>query len=35
VLRFDGDGRIIAGSADYDQLTIMIRLRHIDAPAAT
>jgi steroid delta-isomerase-like uncharacterized protein len=35
VLRFDSDGRIIAGSAYYDQLTIMIQLGHIDAPAAT
>jgi steroid delta-isomerase-like uncharacterized protein len=35
VLRFDGDGRIIAGSAYYDQLTIMIQLGHIDAPSAT
>ena len=35
VLRFDSDGRIIAGSAYYDQLTIMIQLGHIDAPTAT
>jgi hypothetical protein len=35
VLHFDGDGRIIAGSAYDDQLTIMIQLPHIDAPAAT
>jgi steroid delta-isomerase-like uncharacterized protein len=35
VLRFDDDGRIIAGSAYYDQLTIMIQLGHIDAPTTT
>ena len=35
VLRFDSDGRIIAGSAYYDRLTLMIQLGHIDAPAAT
>jgi steroid delta-isomerase-like uncharacterized protein len=35
VLRFDNDGRIIAGSAYYDQLTIMIQLGHIDAPTGT
>jgi steroid delta-isomerase-like uncharacterized protein len=35
VLRFDSDGRIIAGSAYYDQLTIMTQLGHIDAPAGT
>jgi steroid delta-isomerase-like uncharacterized protein len=35
VLHFDHDGRIIAGSVYYDQLTIMIQLGHIDAPATT
>jgi steroid delta-isomerase-like uncharacterized protein len=35
VLRFSDEGRIIAGSAYYDQLTLMIQLGHIDAPAAT
>ena len=35
VFRFDDDGRIIAGSAYYDQLTFMIQLGHIDAPATT
>ncbi len=35
VFRFDSDGRIIAASAYYDQLTIMIQLGHIDAPTAT
>jgi predicted ester cyclase len=35
VLRFDGAGRVVAGSAYYDQLTIMIELGHIDAPAST
>ena len=35
VFRFDSDGRIIAASAYYDQLTILIQLGHIDAPTAT
>jgi steroid delta-isomerase-like uncharacterized protein len=35
VLRFDSDGRIIAASAYYDQLTIMIQLGHMDPPTAT
>jgi steroid delta-isomerase-like uncharacterized protein len=34
VLRFDPDGRIIGGSAYYDQLTALIQLGHVEAPAA-
>jgi steroid delta-isomerase-like uncharacterized protein len=34
VLRLNSDGRIIAASAYYDQLTIMIQLGHIDDPTA-
>ena len=32
VLRFDSDGRIISGSAYYDQLTVMIQLGHMELP---
>jgi steroid delta-isomerase-like uncharacterized protein len=34
VLRFDSDGRIIGGSAYYDQLTALIQLGHVEPPAA-
>jgi ketosteroid isomerase-like protein len=33
VLRFEPDGRIIDGTAYYDQLTAMIQLGHMEPPA--
>jgi steroid delta-isomerase-like uncharacterized protein len=33
VLRFDSEGRIIGGSAYYDQLTVMTQLGHLEPPA--
>ena len=32
VLRFDSHGRIIGGSAYYDQLTVMTQLGHMEPP---
>jgi len=31
VLRFDDDGRIVGGSAYYDQLSLLVQLGHIEA----
>ncbi len=33
VLRFDADGRIIGGSAYYDQATVLLQLGHMEPPA--
>jgi len=33
VLRFGSDGKIVGGAAYYDQLTIMVQLGHLQAPA--
>jgi steroid delta-isomerase-like uncharacterized protein len=33
VLRFGSDGKIVGGTAYYDQLTIMVQLGHVQAPA--
>jgi steroid delta-isomerase-like uncharacterized protein len=33
VLHFGSDGKIVSGAAYYDQLTIMVQLGHLQAPA--
>ena len=33
VLRFGSDGKIVGGAAYYDQLTILVQLGHLQAPA--
>jgi len=33
ILRFGSDGKIVGGSAYYDQLTILTQLGHMQAPA--
>ena len=33
VLHFDGDGRIVSGTAYYDQLTLLTQLGHLQLPA--
>ena len=34
ILDFDGQGRIVGGDVYYDQLTLLVQLGHVKAPAA-
>jgi steroid delta-isomerase-like uncharacterized protein len=34
ILRFDANGKIVGGDIYYDQLSILVQLGHVEAPAA-
>jgi predicted ester cyclase len=34
ILRYDGNGKVVAGEIFYDQMSILTQLGHVEAPAA-